>query len=119
VAPAIGTATLLAVDGLWRVLRFIGRSTRRLAILIGGLVVVVIGIALIPLPGPGWLVVFAGLAILATEFTWAEILLERAKRQATKAMKLAAQKLNGRNDGEPEQPANGQDRSQNEPADLS
>lgn len=26
---------------------------------------------LIPYPGPGWLVVFAGLAILATEFTWA------------------------------------------------
>ena len=31
----------------------------------------VIGIVMIPYPGPGWLVVFAGLGILATEFTWA------------------------------------------------
>jgi uncharacterized protein (TIGR02611 family) len=29
------------------------------------------GLALIPLPGPGWLIVFIGLAILATEFEWA------------------------------------------------
>ena len=35
--------------------------------LMGGLVVVV-GVILIPLPGPGWLVVFVGLAILGTEF---------------------------------------------------
>lgn len=30
-----------------------------------------LGIALIPYPGPGWLVVFAGLGLLATEFAWA------------------------------------------------
>jgi uncharacterized protein (TIGR02611 family) len=33
--------------------------------------VLAVGIVLIPCPGPGWLVVFAGLAILATEFVWA------------------------------------------------
>lgn len=37
---------------------------------IGG-VVLVVGIVLIPYPGPGWLIVFAGLGILATEFHWA------------------------------------------------
>jgi len=37
---------------------------------LGGLVLAV-GVVLIPYPGPGWLVVFAGLAILASEFTWA------------------------------------------------
>jgi uncharacterized protein (TIGR02611 family) len=31
----------------------------------------VIGLILVPLPGPGWLVVFLGLAILGTEFHWA------------------------------------------------
>lgn len=36
----------------------------------GGLVVAA-GIVMIPSPGPGWLVVFAGLGILATEFHWA------------------------------------------------
>jgi uncharacterized protein (TIGR02611 family) len=42
--------------------------------------IVVGGLALVPLPGPGWLVVFVGLAILATEFEWAENLLDFGKR---------------------------------------
>lgn len=29
------------------------------------------GLLLVPLPGPGWLVVFLGLAVLGTEFRWA------------------------------------------------
>ncbi len=29
------------------------------------------GLLLVPLPGPGWLVVFLGLAVLGTEFHWA------------------------------------------------
>lgn len=45
---------------------------------LGGLVLAA-GIVMIPYPGPGWLVVFAGLAILATEFTWAEHILRYAK----------------------------------------
>jgi uncharacterized protein (TIGR02611 family) len=45
---------------------------------IGGIVVVV-GIIMIPYPGPGWLVVFAGLSILATEFAWAQRVLDFAK----------------------------------------
>jgi uncharacterized protein (TIGR02611 family) len=43
--------------------------------IVGGLIVAV-GLATIPLPGPGWLTVIAGLFVLATEFTWAERLLE-------------------------------------------
>jgi len=46
--------------------------------LIGG-IVVILGIIMIPYPGPGWLVVFAGLSILATEFTWAQRVLDFAK----------------------------------------
>ncbi|USN96941.1 MAG: TIGR02611 family protein [Candidatus Nomurabacteria bacterium] len=38
--------------------------------IIGGLVVIV-GIILIPYPGPGWLVVFTGLGILSTEYDFA------------------------------------------------
>lgn len=40
---------------------------------------VIIGIIAIPYPGPGWLIVFTGLAILATEFDWAKRLLDFAK----------------------------------------
>ena len=48
--------------------------------LLGG-AIVVLGIILIPLPGPGWLIVFAGLALLATEFVWAERLLRYGRRR--------------------------------------
>jgi uncharacterized protein (TIGR02611 family) len=47
---------------------------------VGGLVLLA-GVVMIPYPGPGWLVVFAGLAILATEFTWAERVLGYAKHR--------------------------------------
>ncbi|ROQ40824.1 uncharacterized protein (TIGR02611 family) [Frondihabitans sp. PhB188] len=44
------------------------RTAYKVAIGIIGFAVVIAGIILIPLPGPGWLVVFLGLAILGTEF---------------------------------------------------
>jgi uncharacterized protein (TIGR02611 family) len=37
-----------------------------------GAAVLAAGIFAIPYPGPGWLILFAGLAILGTEFTWAQ-----------------------------------------------
>lgn len=55
------------------------RQARRTAIGIVGGTVLVIGIIMIPYPGPGWLVVFAALAILSREFDWAKRLLEYAK----------------------------------------
>jgi uncharacterized protein (TIGR02611 family) len=48
--------------------------------LVGGGIVVG-GLALVPLPGPGWLIVFVGLAVLATEFEWAHRLEMFARRQ--------------------------------------
>jgi uncharacterized protein (TIGR02611 family) len=44
---------------------------RALIGIVGG-VVLIAGIIMIPYPGPGWVVVFIGLAILAQEFPWAE-----------------------------------------------
>jgi len=48
----------------------------RLVVGIVGLAVLGVGILAIPYPGPGWAIVFIGLAILATEFTWARKLLK-------------------------------------------
>jgi uncharacterized protein (TIGR02611 family) len=48
-------------------------------------VVVLAGLAMIPLPGPGLLIVAAGLAILALEFAWAERWLERTIEQVDAA----------------------------------
>ena len=49
-----------------------------------GAVVVAFGMVTIPLPGPGWLTVIAGLFVLATEFPWAERLLEFTRSQVTR-----------------------------------
>lgn len=57
------------------------RNTKRLVVGIVGALVVLVGLVLVPYPGPGWLTVFAGLAILATEFKFASKLLEFAKEK--------------------------------------
>jgi uncharacterized protein (TIGR02611 family) len=44
------------------------RLAYKVGIGVVGVAVVIAGVILIPLPGPGWLVVFLGLAILGTEF---------------------------------------------------
>ncbi|MEU7891889.1 TIGR02611 family protein [Nonomuraea sp. NPDC049152] len=57
-----------------------GALTLKIIIGVIGTVMVVGGLIMVPFPGPGWLVVFAGLAVLATEFHWAHKLLEFGKR---------------------------------------
>lgn len=47
-----------------------------------GFTVLAVGVVLLPLPGPGWVVIFAALAILAREFTWARRALDRLKHSA-------------------------------------
>jgi uncharacterized protein (TIGR02611 family) len=42
---------------------------------------VVGGLALVPLPGPGWVIVFIGLAVWASEFEWAQNLLDFARER--------------------------------------
>lgn len=46
-----------------------------------GTFVVLLGLVLVPLPGPGWLVVFLGLAVLGTEFSSAQRLKNYGERQ--------------------------------------
>jgi uncharacterized protein (TIGR02611 family) len=55
------------------------RRIKRIFIAVIGFTVLVIGIAMILLPGPAILVIPLGLAILATEFVWARSLLKRIK----------------------------------------
>lgn len=57
-----------------------GRITLKVAVSIAGAVVVALGLALIPLPGPGWLIVIGGLGIWAVEFHWARRLLNFTRR---------------------------------------
>jgi len=44
----------------------------RLARIFLGFVVVIIGIVLLPLPGPGWVIIAGGFVILSKDFAWAD-----------------------------------------------
>lgn len=57
----------------------VGRKMKRVLVAIVGGLVLIIGVIAIPYPGPGWLIVFSGLAILSTEFTWAKRVLHFAR----------------------------------------
>jgi uncharacterized protein (TIGR02611 family) len=67
-----------ATDLIWRIV--VG--------VIGGAVTFV-GVVFLITPGPGWLVIFVGLGILASEFAWAERALFKAKMAALKAKRQA------------------------------
>lgn len=54
-----------------------------------GVTLIALGIVFLVLPGPGIPLIIAGLAILATEFTWAEILLNKSKLHLNTVIKKA------------------------------
>ncbi|MEU8706218.1 TIGR02611 family protein [Streptomyces sp. NPDC048565] len=61
----------------------------QVGIFVVGLAVVGTGIVMLPLPGPGWLVIFGGMAIWATEFVWAQLVLRWTRRKVTEAAQRA------------------------------
>lgn len=65
--------------------RFIARNGKRVGVTIAGFVVILAGVAMLVLPGPGMLVIIAGLAILATEYVWAQRLLRTARARFDQA----------------------------------
>lgn len=58
----------------------------RVVVGVAGFVVLAAGIAAIPYPGPGWAIVFVGLAILASEFYWARRTLVYTRQRYDRAM---------------------------------
>ena len=67
-------------------------SVRRLIVFLIGSTVLLAGVLMLVLPGPGIVVIIVGLAILATEFAWANRLLTHARDRAARV----AQKLRKR-----------------------
>lgn len=55
---------------------------KRAVVAVLGIALLLIGIALIVLPGPGFLLIAAALALLATQFDWAKVPLDYAKAKA-------------------------------------
>lgn len=74
-APAL--QTLLPVPwAIW----FWGHI-RRVIVFVIGMTILGLGVAMLVLPGPGWLTIFGGLALLATEFAWAKWVLTFAQKR--------------------------------------
>jgi hypothetical protein len=79
---------------------FVRRSGKRIAITVAGVAVILVGVAGLILPFlPGWLLIFVGLGILATEYVWAERLLRAAKRRAVQAKDAVMRKKAAGDDG--------------------
>jgi len=92
--PAIAPIKIVA--------RFIQRSGKRIAVTIVGSAVLLAGIAMLVLPGPGILVIIGGLAILATEYVWAQRMLTKAKEKANQAKNAVLGKKKKDDDVAPE-----------------
>jgi uncharacterized protein (TIGR02611 family) len=59
------------------------KIVKRVIVSVVGATVLLIGIALLILPGPAFIVIPVGLAILATEYAWARRWLRKARRMAS------------------------------------
>jgi Putative transmembrane protein (PGPGW) len=70
---------------LWAAFKTVAAPLRKLIIALIGGTVLVIGVALIVLPGPAFIVIPIGLTILATEFAWAQRAVTRARAMVVKA----------------------------------
>lgn len=93
--PGEGEPGATALGDLTHVAEAAWRRARKWVILIVGGTVVLFGVALLVLPGPGLLVILVGFALLATEFVWAATLLKKLKRKAVQ-VKDAAQRMVGK-----------------------
>ncbi len=59
-------------------------QVRRFFKILGGFTLLGLGAVMLFTPGPGWVVIFLGLTLLATEFVWARRLMDRMKEQGTR-----------------------------------
>ena len=61
-------------------------QVRRVFRIIAGFTLLLVGAMMLLTPGPGWLVIFLGLGLLAAEFVWAERLMNRIKHESGRVM---------------------------------
>jgi len=70
---------------------------RKIAVLIAGASVLAVGVLLLFLPGPAFIVIPAGLAILGLEFAWARRLLLHVREHGDRAIRAWRSDRNPRN----------------------
>jgi uncharacterized protein (TIGR02611 family) len=62
-------------------------QVRRMFRIVAGFTLLLVGVVMLVTPGPGWLVIFFGLGLLAVEFVWARRLKARIHSEAERAYK--------------------------------
>ena len=74
---------------IWNAIHMTYKMARRIVVFVVGTSVVLVGIALIVLPGPAFIVIPVGLAILSIEIAWARMWLKRVRESISRnAQKL-------------------------------
>jgi uncharacterized protein (TIGR02611 family) len=76
-----------------RIFHHTGRVARRVGITLAGMIVILAGIAMLVLPGPGLLTILLGLMILGAEFEFARRWVERIKIWVRQALDYARRRL--------------------------
>ena len=57
------------------------QQAKRIIKIVVGFTVLLAGVVMLVTPGPGWVIIALGLAILAAEYVWARRLLDHLKEQ--------------------------------------
>ena len=61
-------------------------QVRRVFLIIAGFTLLLAGVIMLVTPGPGVLVIFLGLGLLAAEFVWARRLMDRMRRESERVL---------------------------------
>jgi len=79
------------------------RQAKRVIRVVVGFTLLIVGVLLLILPGPGWVTIFFGLALLAAEFAWARRLLDRLKSTVNQVKRSAQSVVQRRSPEQPQQ----------------
>jgi len=79
------------------------RQAKRVIRVVVGFTLLIVGVLLLVLPGPGWVTIFFGLALLAAEFAWARRLLDRLKSTVNQVKRSAQSVVQRRSPEQPQQ----------------
>ena len=79
---------------IWKTLVITYKTARRIVVTVVGVTVILVGVALLVLPGPAFIVIPVGLAILSVEFAWARRWL-RTLREGSESALESLRRLNG------------------------
>jgi tellurite resistance protein TerC len=102
--PTVFPAPVFPAPGMERSPWLVYRLARKVVVSVVGGSVVLVGVVMFVTPGPALVVIPAGLAILATEYVWAQRWLERMRQETIRAVRAVRGGFEGRQVPNPPSP---------------